>query len=268
MISSKRGSPFTRVRRLAVTAAVFAVALSAARGASAQAVGKSGWEFSITPYFWATSLSGTISTPNPDRPATTATADFGDVLTHLSNIPFMATLEAHNGRVSLLSDLMVVSLRTPVSTPGPLFSGATAQTTQFVSTEMGMYRVLQRKEQWLDIGIGVRTVSVWTKLSFHTGIIPGFTASSSAAWADPVVGLRYHLNLTNRIGLTTYGDFGDFAGGGSQLTWQVLGMLDYRFNDWLIFHAGYRHLHIDWSGSALNVSTALSGPFLAATFTF
>jgi hypothetical protein len=43
---------------------------------------------------------------------------------------------------------------------------------------------------------------------------------------------------------------------------------DYRFNDWLMLYAGYRHLHINWSGSGLRVGMALSGPFLDATFQF
>jgi len=253
--------------RLALIVGIVAGLLSAADGAKAQEAAKPGWQFYITPYFWASSLAGTVGTPNPERPTQTATAGFGDVLSHLSNIPVMATLEARNGRFGVLSDLMVISLRTPVSTPGPLFSGVTAQTTQFVTTEMGMYRVLRRNVQWLDVGVGFRTAAIWTKLTFNPGIIPGFTAKSAVAWADPLFGARYHVNLSKRIGLTAYADVGDLPGG-STLTWEVLGMADYRYNDWLIFHAGYRHLHMDWSGSTLSVGVALSGPFLAATFQF
>ena len=51
--------------------------------------------------------------------------------------------------------------------------------------------------------------------------------------------------------------------------WQVLGMASTTvFNDWLILHAGYRHMHLDWSGSAVSGNVALSGPFLGATFQF
>jgi hypothetical protein len=42
-------------------------------------------------------------------------------------------------------------------------------------------------------------------------------------------------------------------------TWEVLGMLDYRYNSWLMLHVGYRHMHIDYTGSALQLGVALSG---------
>jgi hypothetical protein len=252
--------------RLMLVAGTFASVLSLAGSAKAQEAAKSGWEFFITPYAWVSSLGGTFSSAVPGAPTRTASAGFGDVLTHLNSIPFMINLEARNGRFAIMSDLMVVSLRSPVSTPGPYFSGVTAQTTQFVTSEMGMYRVVLEKRQWLDLGIGFRTVSVWSKLTFNPGLAPGFATSSTISWAAPLFGVRYHYKITPRIGLTGYADVG--GSGGGNMTWEVLGMLDYRYNSWLMLHAGYRHMHIDYSGSAMRVGIALSGPFLAATFQF
>jgi hypothetical protein len=254
------------MRCLMLAASIFAAVPSLAGVARAQEVTQSGWQFFVTPYIWTTGLSGTFGANTPNAPTQRVTAGIGDVLGHLSNIPIMASVEIRNDRFGLLSDLMVVSLRTPVSTPGPYFSGVTAQTTQFVTTELGTYRVVQWDRQWLDVGIGVRTAAVWTRLTFNAGLAPGFTTSSSIAWAVPLFGARYHVNITDRIGLTSYADVGE--AGGSTLTWEMLGMADYRFNDWLMFHAGYRHLHLDWSGSAVRGNVALSGPFLSATFQF
>jgi hypothetical protein len=104
-------------------------------------------------------------------------------------------------------------------------------------------------------------------LTFNSGLAPGFTTSSAVSWAAPLFGVRYHYNITDRVGLTAYGDVGD-SGGGKNLTWEVLGMLDYRYNSWLMLHAGYRHMHIDWTGSDLRVGISLSGPFFGATFQF
>ncbi len=181
-------------------------------------------------------------------PTHTANAGLGDVLTRLNGIPFMVNLEARNGRFGIMSDLMVVSLRVPAST-GPYFSRATAQTTQFLTTEMGMYRVLEQRKQWLDLGVGFRTGSVWSKLTFNSGLAPGFTTSSAVSWAAPLFGIRYHYNITPRVGLTGYADVG--GSGGGNMTWEVLGMLNYRYNSWLMLHPGYRHMHIDYTGSAL-----------------
>jgi hypothetical protein len=251
--------------RLMLLAGTVASTLSLTSGAEAQEAPKTGWEFFITPYAWVSSLGGAFSSTTPGAPTHTASAGLGSVLTHLNSIPLMVNLEARNHRFGIMSDLMVVSLRAPVST-GPYFSGATAQTTQFVTTEMGMYRVLEQRKQWLDLGVGFRTVSVWSKLTFNSGLAPGFTTSSAVSWAAPLFSIRYHYNLTPRFGLTGYADVG--GSGGGNMTSEVLGMLDYRYDSWLMLHVGYRHMHIDYTGSALRVGIALSGPFLGATFQF
>jgi len=98
------------------------------------------------------------------------------------------------------------------------------------------------------------------------GIVPG--RGYRPETLDPVIreALTEAVASGRAAMLTAYSDVGD--AGGSTLTWQVLGMVDYRCNNWLMFHFGYRHLHVNWSSSKLNVSTAVSGPFLAATFRF
>ncbi len=265
--SGERGiaSRPSRATRLMLLTGTVALVLSLASGAKAQGAPRSGWEFFITPYGWVSSLGGTFTSTAPGAATHTASAGLGDVLTHLNNIPFMVNLEARHGRFGIMSDLMVVSLRAPVST-GPYFSGATVQTTQFVTTEMGMYRVVEQQKQWLDLGVGFRTVSVWSKLTFNSGLAPGLTTNSAVSWAAPLFGVRYHYNIAPRFGLTGYADVG--GSGGGNMTWEVLGMLDYRYNSWLMLHVGYRHMHIDYTGSAMRVGIALSGPFLAATFQF
>ena len=254
-----------RTSHLALIASVFASVFAFASNASAQEATTPGWHFYLTPYLWISGLSGTIGTQVPDAPTHNVTASFGTLLSHLDNIPVMGSFEARNGRFGLSADLMVISIRTPITTPGPLFSGVTAQSSQLLSTELGMYRVLEQKDQWLDLGVGVRTIAVWTKLTFNPGILPGFSQSTSVAWPNPLFAARYHVDLPAKFGLTAYGDVG---GVGTNRTWQVLGTVDYRFSDNVTFQAGYRHLHLDWSGSTLQVNLALSGPFLGATFRF
>ena len=226
---------------------------------------KSGWHFNLTPYLWLSGLSGTITSHSPNAPAHDVTAGFGDILSHLNNVPLMGSFEARYDRVGLSADLMFISLRTPVSTPGPYFSGVTAQSAQLLTTELATYRVLELKEQWLDLGVGVRTIALWTKLTFNSGLAPGFTQRTSPSWANPLVAARYHVDLPDKFGLTAYGDVG---GVNSNLTWQLAGTVDYRYSNSISFEAGYRHLHIDWSGSMLSVDLALSGPFLGMTYRF
>lgn len=165
-------------------------------------------QFYFTPYLWISGITGTTSTSNPNAPSQTASASFGDILSHLNSIPIMGAFEARYGRFGLLTDLIGVSLKSDLSTKGDAFSGGTATVSELLSTIMPTYRVFERPNQYLDLGVGVRIVAYWTKLSFDTGLLPGFSRSPSLSWADPLFGARYHFDFPNRVGLTAYGDAG------------------------------------------------------------
>jgi hypothetical protein len=222
------------------------------------------WQFYFTPYLWISGVSGTTSSANPNIPSQTATASFGDLLSHLNSVPIIGAFEARYGRFGVLTDLMVISLRSNFDTQNVLFTGGSATVTELISTILPNYRVVDTGDQSLDLGVGARVFADWLKLSFNSGLLPGFSRSPTISWAAAIFGGRYHLDLPRGFGLTAYGDIGT----GPNLTWQALGTVDYRYNDWMMFHLGYRHLHIGYQGDGLNSDTALSGPLAAATIRF
>jgi hypothetical protein len=232
-----------------------------------EATQQSGLTFYFTPYLWVSSLTGTVATSNPNIPSQTATASFGDLFSHLNKIPIIGAGEVRYGRFGLLTDLMVMSLKTDIERSGPAFSGGSSTVTQLVATILPMYRVMELPEQTLDLGIGARVIAMWTNFSVNAGLLPGFSTSPSVSWAAPIAGLRYHYDLPSDFGVTIAGDVGGL-GGNSNLTWQALGTVDYRYRAWLVFHLGYRHMHIDYDAGRLNTSTALSGPLIGATMRF
>ncbi len=232
--------------------------------ARAEATAPPQLQFYFTPYLCVSSVTGTTSTRNPNLPSETATASFGDLLSHLNAVPVMGAFEARYGRFGLLTDLMVISLRSDFATKDVAFSGGTATVTELISTILPTYRVLELDNQTLDVGVGARVFADWLKLSFNTCPLPGFTRSPSVSWAAAICGARYHLDIAHGFGVTGYGDIGT----GPNLTWQAVGTIDYRYNAWLVFHVGYRHLHIGYRGDLLRIDTALSGPLLGATFRF
>jgi hypothetical protein len=224
------------------------------------------WQFYFTPYLWVSGITGTTSTHNPNVPAQSSSLSFGDILSHLNAVPVMGATELRYDRFGLLVDLMVVSMATNVATKDIAFNGGNAKVTELISTVLPTYRVLDTPDQFLDLGFGARVVALWTTLTFNPGLLPGFSRSASVAWATPLLGVRCHANLNDRWGVTAYGDVGGVDA--DSRTWQLLGTVDYRYNAWLVLHAGYRHLHINYSGNALESSTALSGPMLGSTIRF
>jgi hypothetical protein len=241
-----------------------ACALLQARDARADDAGSPHWQFYFTPYLWISGVSGTTATRNPNIPTQTATVSFGDLLSHLNSVPVIGAFEARYGRFGVLTDLMVISVKSDLATDGIAFSGGSAKVTELLSTVLPNYRVLDTGTRSLDLGVGARILAYWTTLTFNTGLLPGFSRSPSVSWAAAIFGARYHLDLPRGFGLTAYGD----VGAGPNLTWQAMGTVDYRYNEWLVFHLGYRHLRIEYHGDILRSDTALSGPLAAATIRF
>jgi len=232
-----------------------------------QPVGPAEWQFSLTPYFWAAGLSGTAATSNPHIPSQNIQVGFGELLSEVDAIPYMGAAQLCRGRFCLAADLMVLSTKTSFATRNVLFRGGMSEMTELSATILGFYRVLVAEDQWLDLGAGVRPWDTTSRLTFHPGLLPGFSKSFSVSWADPLIAVRYHLDLDERFGLTGYADIGGF-GVASRITWQVFGTLDYRATDWLVLSAGYRHLQTDHTAIGIRTNLGQSGPILAATFRF
>ena len=119
----------------------------------------------------------------------------------------------------------------------------------------------------VDVLAGARIWYVDTEIHLSPGLLPARRAGDDEVWGDPVVGLRWNAPLGRGFFLTGYADVGGF-GVASDLTWQLLGTLGYRFNDWISARAGYRHLDVDYKDDGFVWDVELSGPIVGATFRF
>jgi hypothetical protein len=232
----------------------------------AQDAGASAWQFNLTPYLWIAGVSGTVKTPNPNVPAQSVEAGFGDVLSHLDAIPIMGAAELRYGRLGLLTDIIAISVKSDIQTNGILFAGGSVKLTQVIGTALGAYRVIEDERQSLDLGIGVRAFGMSTKFSLDAGLLPGFSFSRGTDWANVIGGARYRFALDPKWSLTAYGDVG--GGANSELTWQVLGTVDYRISDSITASLGFRHLQFEYYGRFLRQNMGMTGPILAGTVRF
>jgi hypothetical protein len=251
------------VRRVSLApAAVFAFANAAA----AQQASPEQWQFYLTPYLWIAGVTGTVKTPFPKVPEQNLEAGFGDVLSHLDAIPIMGAAELRYGRFGVLTDIIAISVKANISTNEVLFSGGSVRLTQVIGSALGAYRVVGTKQQSLDLGLGVRAFGMATKFTLDPGLLPGFSKSPGADWADPIVAARYHFGFAPGWGVTAYGDVG--GGPDSQFTWQLLGTLEYQITPATVMRIGYRELRFEYEGNVLHQNMGMSGPILGATIRF
>jgi opacity protein-like surface antigen len=251
--------------RLAATALAFAAALPLAPMARAEG---EGLNFALSPYLWVAGISGKVTTPFQRVPDKSVEADFGDTLSNLSGFAFMGAAEVRYGRFGLLGDIMTLTVDADIKTPRDrLFSGGSGKVTTTNGTVLGLFRVVEAGPHALDLGAGVRPWSVTTKLTLHEGLLPGRTVKPTMSWTDPVLALRYATRISGNWGASFYGDVGGF-GAGSQLTWQLLGTVDYNITNSTTMRLGYRHMQVEHRKAGTDLDIGLSGPIIAATFRF
>jgi hypothetical protein len=67
--------------------------------------------------------------------------------------------------------------------------------------------------------------------------------------------------------VTFAGDVGG-SGGGSDLTWQLLGTVNHQENDKFTFRAGYRVLSVDYSDDGFVYDITMRGPVVGMSIRF
>lgn len=245
---------------------------------------KSDWALQVTPFLWAASLSGKIS---PFQRGSTLDVDksFSDVMEHLRVGGFL-NLWARHQRFVLSGNLMYVDTR-DARASGPLSAfqipglgvtipaGASAEgrvdSTQFMATLLGGYRVLDTPEFTLDMLTGMRFWHISNSISVTTSHISIGSHSASYSedfgWIDPLIGTRIFVPLTDNWSLQSEADIGGF-GAGSHFTGSILASATYTFTDTLSVSAGYKALKVDYDHNGHVYNTLLSGPVMGVTWRF
>ncbi len=226
-----------------------------------------GIEVLATPYVWLPWVSSTVRPYNTAISSASTTTDPGTIYDHVTWVPFTGSAEFRDGPYGVLLDYLHVPLKTGVSTRNILFSGATAGLTEDVGTAMFLYRPFVQPDQYVDVGLGVRAWGIAGNIALNRGLLPAFTVSTGLAWADPLIGARYHRELGNGFSATAYGDVGGF-GAGAHIDWQVVATIDYTVNSWIELHGGFRSLNFNYGGARADFSANMYGPILSATFRF
>jgi len=258
------GSPPQRGRRplAAALAGALAALVLLLPGSQARAEGE--WQFSLTPYLWfafidikADTSEGTVDTD----------ASFDDVFTDL-NFGFMMAGEAHNGTWGLLADLLYLSVTTEGDTPNELlWDKAVADTSGFIGSFYGEYRVLNRQGLSLDLLAGMRLYTVTVDTELKGGVAPKVRDDASDTWVDPVIGLRSRLKLGDDWFLGLSGDVGGF-GAGSKLSYQVVSTVGWQFSESWSVQAGYRYLSVNKEFDDEDIKFKFHGPIIGVSYRF
>jgi hypothetical protein len=240
---------------------------------SAQEPERSGWTFTIAPYFWALAVDGDVGVGNV---STNVDVSFSDIAQHLT-FGAMFLSEARKDRLAFFFAPLYARLGDR-SNPGP-FSVDVDADMAVIGAGVS-YRVVEwnldssgegpSRKVWIEPLAGAR----YTYLRAEANVSGPFSLNPNADkdrdWVDPIVGLSAGIDLTKHWALTVEGDIGGF-GVGSDFTWNALGLISYQTSVFGVdtrFGAGYRALSWDYDHDNFKWDVVLYGPFAGAIFKF
>lgn len=215
------------------------------------------WKFRVALYGWAQSLDGDVTVRGFTAPVD---LKFDDLVQDL-DMAFMGLAELSHGRWGLLVDVNYADISDSLTLP---LRGGTIEFNmrQWLINSYLTYGVVRDDATVFDVFAGARLNSM--ELELDTGL---GTRSNDKTWVDPLVGLRFQRNLSPSFFFRAVGDIGGF-GVSSDLTWQAMAGLGWRFSDNGSALLGYRVIDTDYDHGDFKYDITADGPVLGVEFTF
>lgn len=229
-----------------------------------------GWRFLVEPYGWI-----------PEVPLTAANGENleisrSDIVDNLQGA-LMLVLGARKDKWTIYLDTIYFDLGGDDSASLPAAGLPGDPTVKFdvdigidgwLVTLSGTYAVFENDRTRLEMGGGVRYYQEDLSLDVDVGPVSESTDESWSLW-DGVIMARGFTDLNNRWYLSYHADA---STGGTDLTYQLAGLLNYRFDKFTLA-GGYRYIKWEFEeeddapGSIAKDQTA-RGPFLGLKFFF
>lgn len=212
--------------------------------------GASDWEWSVTPYVWATDVTADISIN--DRQVADMEIDFDDLADDLE-FASQGHFEGRRGRHGVMLDVFYVHLADDDKSfplPAPLAGQAVASgdLTLTIIDAGGIFNP-RGDGEGLSVLYGGRMVDRDIELDARFPVAPGVTLTRGYAVSetlyDALLGARYVGRITPRW---TYAAQADASTGGTELTWDALAAIGYSFSasGRYTLIAGYRTMDIEF----------------------
>lgn len=229
---------------------------SASVAASVETNETSGWSYSVTPFLWATALSGKIS-----KGPVTVKADL-NFSTIFDNLDMAAMLDFRARRDSWEFGGNLVYADLSASNNNGIMGAKRKIGTKLTVLEADAKYYYN--EQVFAYG-GARYYDLSS--SFSIGAPVSIGSSTSKAWVDPIVGGGFAVPISDRWSIVGKGDIGGF-GIGSDFAWQAQAYVQYESSDTISILAGYRHLNFDYTGGGTRIDLTLTGPVFGVRIKF
>jgi len=220
------------------------------------------WDFSLAPmYLWAVSIDGDQTVKGVDVDLDVPFSDVWDNLNGALTFHFEGLYKQQWG---FFADLNYIVLKPEQSTP---IGDIEIDFTEIMAELAGFYRITSGPHAFDGLA-GLRYSSMDVDVALP-GPLPNVDQRQD--WVDPYFGLRWQWRINEKWGTRLRGDIGGF-GIGSDLTWNLVGLIDFKPWKHVSLFGGYRALYQDYStGSGNNkfaFDATMQGPVLGLNITW
>lgn len=264
---------------LAFTASVGPLAYgqttAAGTGKPVEGGGDAKWNFSIAPYMWAVSMDGKVTVGDHSA---SSSMSFSDIMKNLQ-VGGLTHMEARKGKLGVFVDPIYLKMKQDMTLRAVSAAGAlppTRDVTATIETWLVEFGFIYQAGRWrLDDKDGGRSASLdiyaggryWY---MHNSLDTTGPANPTVNvdFTDPMIGLSFNTDLTERTVLNLRSDIGGF-GAGSDFSWSAAAMFGYRFTPDITGFLGYRALYLDYKASdSPRVKITMQGPITGIVFAF
>jgi hypothetical protein len=204
------------------------------------------WEFEITPYIWGAGLDGDVSSGGVSIPIEN---DYNFFVLENLDLVGSATFEARKHNWALLFDGLYIRYSDDLSNPS--FETHLVNEGGFFEAAVS-YRF--EKLKFMEFIAGARYVFV----NLDLALTPGPVVKASKDWVDPILGLRFTWEMTDRWLIRLRGDLGGF-GAGSDLVSSAALTIEYHLSEMFALKAGYRFMKGEFEDRDFIHDVSLSG---------
>ncbi|MCK5376255.1 MAG: hypothetical protein KAJ97_04175 [Acidobacteria bacterium] len=221
-----------------------------------------GWNWSITPYIWASDISEDLILHG--EVVGGGDTEFKDLL-EVVDTSLQLHFEGIRDRWGLFADLTYIDLSD--SETGELeILRFDVEITETLFEAGALYRPGGQSGK-LDLLFGARLLTVDEVYRLQLGELDPIESSIDESYVDALIGARYHIPLSQRWVISLRGDL---SLGGTDLMWTAQGMVGWRFGakrNSAVF-LGYRYRDMKYSKADFEVEKTLSGPGLGVKIGF
>jgi hypothetical protein len=213
---------------------------------------KTSWEFDIAPYVWFSGIKGDIGFREQSVPVN---AKFKDILNNLT-FGGMLHAEANKGKWTIISDLLYINARKEARFDG-IIEQAAVEIDQFVWELGAGYKVINYEDfLFVDGLFGVRYFGLGPQIEVDQQNV----LDKNLNFIDPYFGVRMRTvkeKWTNSVRFDVGG-----LGIGSEISWKLVFLIGYNFNELLSLHAGYQGYNVHYKGDNSLDYNVYTGGFL------